>query len=88
MIIRALTGMQKASTIKNVTSAFRAAGIVRKLQGDSLHSTLTIDRSAASAVRHWPSYQEAHEIEDMHNVQLVNHNPNYPRFKILSIEHE
>ena len=49
---------------------------------------IAVDRSAATAVRHWPSYQEVPENEGMHNVQLVNHNPNYPRFKILALEKE
>ena len=48
---------------------------------------LAVDRSTATAVRRWPSYQEVPENEGMH-VQLVNHNPNYPRFKILALEKE
>ena len=86
MIVRALTGMQKASTTKNITNAFRAAGIVRILRGDSPHSILSVDRSAATSVRHWENYQTTPVIEEIHNVQFLNHNPNYARFKIMTFE--
>ena len=71
MIIRALTGMQKASTTKNITSTFRAAGSVRTLHGNSAHSILSVDRSAATSVRHWENYQTTPVIEGIHNVQLL-----------------
>ena len=87
-IIRAITGMQKASTTKNIISAFKAAGIVRILRNGSPHSILSVDRSKATAVRHWDTYQETQEVETPRNVQLVNHNPEYPRFKILSLDQE
>ena len=84
MIVRALTGIQKASTTKNITSAFRAAGIVQILHGNSTHSILSVDRSVATSVRRWENYQAAPVIEWIHNVQLLNHNPNYARFKIMT----
>ena len=84
MLVRAISGMQKASTYSNVVGSFRAAGIVRNLSTIP-NSVLSIDRSEAIAIRHWDSYREIPTVEGTRNIQLVNHNPEYPRFKILSI---
>ena len=84
-IIRALTGMQKASTSINIVGAFNAAGIVIDVKGPQCTQILAIDRSRAHAVRHWDSYVETERPEGTRNIQLMNHNPEFPRFRIPTI---
>ena len=83
-IINAISGMEKASTTKNIISAFRAAGIVRRICPNSSYSVLSIDRSQAHAVRHWRSTNETPPVTGTSGAQLRNHNPEFPRFRIIS----
>ena len=84
VILRAITGMQKASTYKNIFGAFRSAGIIVKVKSVECTQVLSIDRSQAHKVRHWDSYNETDDIRPRRDIQLMNHNPDYPRFRILS----
>lgn len=84
VILRAITGMQKASTYRNIIGAFRAAGIILKVKNVECTQFLAIDRSQARKVRHWDSYTETDDILPRRDIQLMHHNPDYPRFRILS----
>ena len=84
--MNAISGIEKASTTKNIVSAFRAAGIVRRMSADMKYSILAIDRNEAHAVRHWNSFRQP-QLEIMtHSSEIANHNPDYPRIKVATLD--
>ena len=84
--ITSISGMEKAATTKKVISAFRSAGIVRSICSNSSYSILSIDRAQACAVRHWRSTNETPPVTGTRVAGLRNHNPEYPRFRMISFE--
>ena len=84
--IAAIYDIEKAATTKNIISTFRSAGIVRSICSNLSYSILSIDRAQARAVRHWRSTNETPPVTGTRVAGLRNHNPEYPRFRMISFE--
>ena len=77
-IIKMLDSFEQATTVSNVVSSFRAAGILSKYNEESQTLMLYVDKSFAKKVRHWN--QEEEKVFE-HNKKRISVDIQYDHFE-------